>query len=62
MDQIATTDDDKAEVLMDFYSSLIGLREQCECTIHPEALGIRRHNLNMLDAPISEEEVWNTVK
>lgn len=60
--QIATTHDDKAEVLLDFYSNLIGSREKRECTIDLDILGIPRHNLDMIDAPISEEEVWNTIK
>lgn len=60
-DQIATTHDDKAEVLLDFYSNL-GSREQHERTIDLDALGIQRHNLDMLDAPISEEEAWNTIE
>lgn len=61
-DRIATSHDDKAEVLLDFYSNLIGSREQRGRTINLETLGIQRHELDMLDAPISEEEVWNSIK
>lgn len=61
-DRIATTHEDKVEVLLDFYSNLIGSREQREHTIDVNSLGITRHDLELLDAPISEEEVWNTVK
>lgn len=61
-DRIATSHDDKAEVLLDFYSDLIGSREQRERTIDLDALGIQRHNLDTLDASISEEGAWNTIK
>jgi hypothetical protein len=45
-----------------FYSNLIGSREERHNTIDLEALGIQHHDLYMMDAPISEEEVWNTIK
>lgn len=47
---------------MDLYSNLIGSREQRERTIDLEGLRILRHNFEMLDTSISEEEVWNTIK
>lgn len=31
-------------------------------TINLDLLGIESHELAVLDAPISEEEVWNTIK
>jgi hypothetical protein len=54
--------EDKAQVLLNFYSNLIGTREQRQSSINLEALGIQQHDLHMLEAPISEEEVWNTIK
>jgi hypothetical protein len=61
-DEVVTCHEDKAELLLNFYEGLIGTREQREQTIDLEAVGIRQHDLHMLDSPISEEEVWNTVK
>lgn len=61
-DQIATSHEDKAEVLLDFYTNLIGTREQRDRTIDLEALGIQHHNLDGLDDPILEEEVLDTIK
>jgi hypothetical protein len=49
-------------VLLEFYDRLIGTREQREQTIDLEALGVHHHDLHMLDSPISEEEVWSTIK
>jgi hypothetical protein len=57
-----TSHDDKAQVPLNFFSNLIGSREQRHTTIDLEALGLQQHDLHMLDAPLSEEEVWNTIK
>lgn len=61
-DQVATTHDDKAQILFDFYMNLIGSREVQERSINLEALGIQQHDLAALDAPISEDEVWSVIK
>jgi hypothetical protein len=61
-DEVVTSHEDKSELLLNFYEGLIGTREQWDQTIDLEAVGIRQHDLHMLDSPISEEEVWNTVK
>jgi hypothetical protein len=60
--QVATSHEDKANVLLEFYQSLIGLEEQWDQTINLEALGVQQHDLHLLDSPISEDEVWNTIK
>jgi hypothetical protein len=60
--QLVTSHEDKVDVLLDFYSNLIGTREERQNTIDLNALGIQHHDLHMLDAPISEEEVWNIIK
>lgn len=60
-DQVVTNHEDKAEVLLRFYTKLIGSSEEREHTIDPEAMGIQQHDLQLLDAPISEE-VWNVIK
>jgi hypothetical protein len=60
--QVATSHEDKANVLLEFYQSLIGSEEQRDQTIDLEALGVQQHDLHLLDSPISEDEVWNTIK
>jgi hypothetical protein len=60
--QVVTSHEGKANVLLDFYDHLIGPREQREQMIDLEALGVQQHDLHMLDRPISEEEVWSTIK
>jgi hypothetical protein len=44
-----------AQAIWEFYTALLGTREERTCTLDLEALGILQHDLNMLDAPISEE-------
>jgi hypothetical protein len=48
--------------MWDFYTSLIGTREGKNCTIDLDVLGMQQHELSGLDAPFSEEEVWNIIK
>ena len=52
----------KAAAVLDFYERLIGAEYDRERTISLEALGSPRFNLDTLDLPFSEEEVWNTIK
>jgi exonuclease III len=52
----------KAEIIDEFYFSLLGQNAARERTINLEALGVPRHDLSELDIPFSEEEVWNTIK
>jgi hypothetical protein len=49
-------------VLLNFFSNLICSREQRHTTIVLEALGVQQQDLHNVDAPFSEEEVWNTTK
>jgi hypothetical protein len=60
--QAATSHEEKAEMLQNFYEGLIGTREQRDQTIDLEAVEIQQHDLHMLESPISEEEVWSTIK
>jgi hypothetical protein len=60
--QAATSHEEKAEMLQNFYEGLIGTREQRDQTIDLEAIRIQQHDLHSLESPISEEEVWNTIK
>lgn len=61
-DRVVTSQEDKAEVLLNYYTNLIGSVENREHTLDLEALGIQQHDLEALDAPISEEEVWTVIK
>jgi hypothetical protein len=60
--QVVTGHQDKANVMLEFFDRLIGTREQRDQTIDLEALGVHHHDLHMLDSPISEEEVWSTIR
>jgi hypothetical protein len=60
--QMVTSNEDKAYLLLDFYSNLIDTREEWHNPLDSDALGIQHHDLHMMDAPILEEEVWNTIK
>jgi hypothetical protein len=57
-----TSHEEKAQLLLNFYSNPIGSREQRHNTIDLAALGVQQHDLHMLDVPNSEEEVWNTIR
>ena len=61
-DQVITKHEDNATAVLDFYERLIGAEYDREKTISLEALGSPRFNLDTLDLPFSEEEVWNTIK
>jgi hypothetical protein len=61
-DTIITSHEDKAAAIFEFYSDLIGTDSDGGRTINLDYLDIPRHDLDALDAPFSEEEVWNTIK
>jgi hypothetical protein len=60
--QILTAHEDKAAEFEDFYNGLLGSHESREVTIDLDALGVPSYELAQLEAPFSEEEVWDTVK
>ena len=60
--QVYTHHEKKAEIIDDFYSNLLGQNVERENTINLAALGIPSHDLYEVDAPFSEEEVWNTIQ
>jgi hypothetical protein len=61
-DNILTNHDEKAAAISDFYSNLIGEDSDRSRTINLDNLDIPRYDLEALDIPFSEEEVWNTIK
>jgi hypothetical protein len=60
--QILTAHEDKAAEFEDFYNGLLVSHESREVTIDLDALGVPSYELAQLEAPFSEEEVWDTVK
>jgi hypothetical protein len=60
--QTLTSHDDKAAEFANFYNGLLGTHENREVTIDLEALGVPSPEIANLDAPFSEEEVWETIK
>ena len=61
-DNILTNHEEKAAAIFDFYSNLIGEDSDRSRTINLDSLDIPRYDLEALDTPFSEEEVWNTIK
>lgn len=60
--QVLTTHDTKATLVDNFYSNLLGVNLERERYIDLQTLGIPSYELDDLDAPFSENEVWDTIK
>jgi hypothetical protein len=60
--QTLTSHEDKAAAFFDFYSGLLGSAHIRDTTVDLDALGVTSHELVALDAPFSEDEVWETIK
>ena len=61
-DNILTSHHEKAEVIDLFYSKLIGHTAERARSIDLEALGLPMYDLADLELPVSELEIWETVK
>jgi hypothetical protein len=61
-DRILNNHIEKAAVVDQFYTNLIGHCVNRERTIDLDALGLPRHNLADLDSPFSEQEVLETIR
>ena len=61
-DQILTSHEEKAAAILEFYSNLIGAESDRDRTINLDHLDIPNHNLEALDIPFDENEVWQTIK
>jgi signal recognition particle GTPase len=61
-DRVTTSHKDKEEILLNIYENLIGSNVQWTHTNDLAALELQHHDLHMLDASISKEKVWNTIK
>jgi hypothetical protein len=60
-DQIATSQEQKQEVLFEFFSNLLGVAKQREFTLELEACHSADVDLGALDLFITEEEVRATI-
>lgn len=61
-DHTITTHEEKATEIFELYSNLIGADCGRERTLNLDALNIPDYDLETLDIPFTEEEVWNTIK
>jgi hypothetical protein len=61
-DNILTSHHEKAEVIDLFYSKLIGHTAERARSINLEALGLPMYDLADLELPVSELEIWETIK
>jgi hypothetical protein len=60
--QILTSHEDKSAEFADFYEGLLGTHVNRDATIDLDAMEVPSYDLAQLDAPFSEEEVWETIK
>jgi exonuclease III len=60
--QIWTAQEGKAAALFKFYQGLLGTAEIRNVTVDLDALGMPSYDLAALEVPVSEEEVWDTIK
>jgi hypothetical protein len=61
-ERILTGHEEKAAEILEFYTNLIGTDDMRERTVNLDALDMPSFDLEALDNPILEEEVWNTIK
>ena len=61
-DQVLTSHNDKAAAVFEFYNNLLGISEQRDISINLDNLELDQHDLEELELPFGEEEVWNTTK
>jgi hypothetical protein len=61
-DQILTSHEDKAASIFDFYSNLIGTDSDRTRTINLDHMDIPGYDLEALDMPFAEDEVWHTIR
>ena len=59
---LATSHDEKADMLFRHFSGILGVDPQRCATLNLQDLGIQPANLDHLEYPFSEEEVWQTIK
>ena len=61
-DRVATAQEDKHQILFDHFNNLIGTARFRDTTLELAAFHRAGIDLSELEAPFSEEEVWETIK
>lgn len=61
-DRILTSEEDKDEALWEFYNSLLGTAEERAETLNLQAFHRPPINLQILDAPILEQQLWDVIQ
>ena len=61
-DRVVTSQEDKQEVMYNFYDNLIGKVADRTFSLDLHSFHRAGLDLSMLDAPISEDEVWESIK
>lgn len=59
---MVTSEEDKEAAVWNYFTKLIGSTDSRRNTLNLETFYQPPHELDMLDAPISESEVWETIK
>jgi hypothetical protein len=59
---VHTSHDAKAQLVDDFYDTLLGQSSDRVRSINLDILGIPNHDLSALDDPFTDKEVWDTIK
>jgi hypothetical protein len=60
--QTFTDDDEKAMLVDDYYTRLLGSKVERSLSIDLDYLGLPSHSLEELDSPFTEKEVWEIIK
>lgn len=61
-EHLVTSKEEKQKVMLDFYEGLLGTALPREATLNLQQFHRPSMDLSELDDPITEEEVWDTIK
>jgi hypothetical protein len=59
---VVVSQEGKQQAVFDYFDGILGKAEEMEYSIDLNMLGVQQHDLYVLEAPFSEEEVWATIK
>jgi hypothetical protein len=59
---VCTSHEEKANLVDEFYENLLGTSVNRENSIDLQAFGLPSHDLEALETPFSEKEVWEIIK
>jgi len=60
--QVVTSQQEKHQILFDYFDSVLGTAAQRPCTLELPAFHRAGTDLSALDVPFTEEEVWATIR